>query len=298
MGGTLAEHGHEVWLIHRSQARADAINAHGLTLHTGERVRTVAIHAATDTRAVGSCELVLVLAKSFDTESVMQHAAAVLGPDTLVLSLQNGVGHEAVLARFVPTAQIALGKTYVGGQLLGLNDVIAGTEGKLTLIGELDGTLSPRILRVAQVFSAAGLTTQACENIQGVIWDKVLVNAATGAVSTISGLPYGELYQCAPLERIALAAVAEGMAVARAMGVTLSIREPRDAWVRAGTGLPYEFKPSMLQSIERGTITEIDYINGAIVQAGQRLGVPTPVNETLVACVKGIERRVEVTRRG
>jgi 2-dehydropantoate 2-reductase len=82
--------------------------------------------------------------------------------------------------------------------------------------------------------------------------------------------------------------------VAKASGVRLSMTEPRDAWVKARAGLPLEFKTSMLQSLEKGSITEIDYINGAVVRWGQRCGVATPVNQTLVAAIKGIERALAV----
>ena len=82
------------------------------------------------------------------------------------------------------------------------------------------------------------------------------------------------------------------MAVAQAAGIQLSFTDPRAPWLKAGAGLPYEFKASMLQSIEKGSITEIDFINGAVVAAGKNFGIPTPVNETLVACIKGIERRM------
>ena len=92
-------------------------------------------------------------------------------------------------------------------------------------------------------------------------------------------------------------AISEAMAVAKASGIVLSIVEPRDAWRRAGGGLPDDFKPSMLQSLEKGTITEIDFVNGAVVSKGAEVGVETPVNRTLVACVKGIESRISIIRR-
>lgn len=92
------------------------------------------------------------------------------------------------------------------------------------------------------------------------------------------------------LEATAVAAVAEAMAVARALRVTLGATDAREPWVKAASGLPFDFKASMLQSIEKGSVTEIDFVNGAVVRWGQRAGVPTPVNQTLVACVKGIER--------
>jgi 2-dehydropantoate 2-reductase len=108
-------------------------------------------------------------------------------------------------------------------------------------------------------------------------------------LSGITRLPYGPLYAIPEIEACAVAAVAEAMAVARAAGVRLSIREPRDAWVMAGEGLPAEFRTSMLQSLDKGSVTEIDFINGAVVRWGEKHGVPTPVNATLVACIKGIE---------
>ena len=107
-----------------------------------------------------------------------------------------------------------------------------------------------------------------------------------------NGLVYGDLYRVPEVEACALAAVAEAMAVAKASGVTLSTNEPRQTWDKAAEGLPFEFKASMLQSLEKGSITEVDYVNGAVVRQGLKVGVPTPINETLVACVKGVERRV------
>jgi len=97
------------------------------------------------------------------------------------------------------------------------------------------------------------------------------------------------MYQVPELEATACAAVLEAMAVAKAKGIKLSITEPQVAWDKAGRGLPFEFKASMLQTLEKKSVTEIDYINGAVVQAGKLLGIPTPVNETLSALIKGIE---------
>jgi len=232
----------------------------------------------------------IVLVKSFHTEDAMRSAVSLVGPQTTVLSLQNGLGHEDVLAEMVGRDKLLAGKTYVGGTQLAPGHVIAGTRQKLTVIGELDGAVSARAEAIAAVFNAAGLDTTVSDNILGTIWDKLLVNVATGALSGITRLPYGELYQVPELEACAVAAVTEAMAVARACGVRLSITNPVDAWHMAGAGLPFEFKPSMLQSLEKGSITEIDYINGAVVQQGARHGIPTPVNQTLVAAIKGIER--------
>ena len=169
--------------------------------------------------------------------------------------------------------------------------MIAGYPGKDTHIGELDGHLSERALRIAQAFSDAGLHTQVSSNILGTIWDKLLVNVATGAITAITGLSYGPLYAQPQLRALGVAAVREAMAVAAAQGITLTITDPLLAWTQAGAGLGHDFKTSMLQSVEKGSVTEIDYVNGAVVRLGEQLGVDTPVNRTLVALLHGIESR-------
>jgi 2-dehydropantoate 2-reductase len=296
MGGVLAEAGHRVTLINRNSAFVDAINQHGLTLNAAGIDRTVKLRAVTQCSDLdlshGELDVLLVLVKSFHTESAIQAALPILGERTVVLSLQNGVGHEAILSGTVGAGKVLAGKTYVGGDVLGPGRVIDGSRGKETIIGELDGTMSERAQRIATAFSAAGLVTQVSSSIMCIIWDKLLVNAATGPLSAITGLSYGPLYEQAGLESTAIAAVAEGMAVAKAAGIALSFSSPREPWLKAGAGLPREFKNSMLQSLDKGSVTEIDFINGVIVEQGLRFGVPTPVNATLVACVKALESKL------
>ncbi|HEY8907942.1 MAG TPA: 2-dehydropantoate 2-reductase, partial [Rhodoferax sp.] len=238
----------------------------------------------------GTVDLIIVLVKSFHTREVIESALSIIGENTVVMSLQNGMGHEQVLADVVGRNRVLAGKTYAGGVVLAPGHIIAGTKGKETIIGELDGTLSERAQRIAAFMTAAGLTTMVSQNILGVMWEKLLVNVATGALSAITRLPYGELYQVPDVEACAIAAVAETMAVAQASGIVMATTDPRVPWVKASVGLPYEFKASMLQSLEAGSITEIDYVNGAVVRQGATCGVPTPVNQALVACLKGIER--------
>ncbi len=290
IGGTLAQAGNQVVLINRNPAQVEAIQSHGLVMRAPHGDRVVPVQAATTTQDLPTVDLVIVLVKSFHTAQAMQGARNLVGPQTVVLSLQNGLGHEDVLADIVGREHLLAGKTYVGGVMLAPGRIISGTEGKETLIGELDGSISQRVQRIAAVFNAAGLTTTVSNNIVGTMWDKLLINVATGALSAITRLPYGPLYRIPEIEATAVAAVQEAMDVAAANGVLLSFTDPRKPWLKASAGLPEDFKTSMLQSLEKGSVTEIDYINGAVVRWGQRSGVPTPVNQTLVACIKGIER--------
>lgn len=296
IGGTLAQAGHEVTLINRNCGHVDAINTEGLRMRTAQGELTVRARAATSAQLLGPQDLVIVLVKSFHTREAMAGALELVGPDTVVMSLQNGLGHEDILAELVGRERLLAGKTYVGGVILAPGRIIAGVTGKETFIGELDGRLTPRALAIGEAFNAAGLATTVSDNILSIIWDKLLVNVATGALAAITRLTYGPLYQLPEIEATAIAAVQEAMDVARACGVPLTTPEARAAWTKASAGLPADFKTSMLQSLEKGSVTEIDFINGAVVCWGERCGVATPVNRTLAACVKGIERAMTLAK--
>ncbi|WP_290866655.1 ketopantoate reductase family protein [Aquabacterium sp.] len=290
IGAALTQAGSDVWLVTRSQANVDAMNAKGLTLVEADGERNVAVKAAVEAKGIGPVDLLIVLVKSGDTRAAIGASSSLIGAETCVMSLQNGLGHEDILASAVGAHRVLAGKTYVGGVQLAPGRIISGTRGKQTFIGELDGSVTARVQAIAAEFNRAGLETTVSANIMGTMWDKLLVNVATGALSGITRLPYGGLYAVPEVKATALAAVAEAMAVARARGVTLSFAEPEAAWLHAGQGLPDSFKASMLQSLEKGALTEIDFINGAVVRWGEQLGVPTPVNAALVGCIKGIEK--------
>ncbi|WP_087047394.1 ketopantoate reductase family protein [Caballeronia ptereochthonis] len=290
IGAALTEAGNEVWLLNRAAGHVQAMRRDGLRVDDANGSRIVAVRAAQQADEAGPVDLVIVLVKSFHTESAMRGALALVGPETVVLSLQNGLGHEDVLADIVGRERVLAGKTYVGGVLLEPGHIQSGVYGKATYIGELDGRVTQRANDIARVFNDAGLITTVSGNIVGTMWDKLLVNVATGALTGLTGLTYGQLYREPLLKATALAAVEEAMTVARAAGVALATRAPEDAWTLAADGLPPSFKTSMLQSLEKGSVTEIDFINGSVVRWGQRHGVPTPVNATLVSCIKGLER--------
>ncbi|WP_233805191.1 ketopantoate reductase family protein [Paraburkholderia sp. HP33-1] len=290
IGSALTEGGYETWLVDRFAAHVESMRRDGLQVDDANGSRRVKVRATMNPAEVGSADLVIVLVKSFHTDSAMRGALDLVGPDTLVLSLQNGLGHEDVLSEIVGRERVLAGKTYVGGVLKAPGHIQSGVSGKLTIVGELDGRVTGRVRAIADAFNGSGLTTTVSDNILGTMWDKLLINVATGAITGITGLTYGQLYEESVLKATALAAIEEAMAAAKAAGIHLSITQAEQAWTMAAEGLSPAFKTSMLQSLEKGSVTEIDFINGAVVRWGERLGVPTPVNSTLVACIKGIER--------
>ncbi len=297
IGGVLTEAGHDVLLITRNRSHVDAISQGGLVLRTAGVDRVVQARAAAsaqDAIALGQSvvDCMIVLVKSAQTHDAVSATMGLIGPNTCVLSLQNGLGHEDILSQLVGAHRVLAGKTYVGGQFIAPGHVICGHVGKDTHMGELDGSISPRISAITAAFNGAGLLTTVSNNIMGTIWDKLFINVATGAISGITRLAYGDLYQMPQLQAVGVAAVAEAMAIAKIKNIHTSMTDPLQAWTKAGAGLPAEFKPSILQTLERGVRSEVDFINGAVVRLGALHGVPTPVNNTLLACIQGIEKNL------
>lgn len=292
-GGKLALAGEEVIFMTRDPEQAEQANQHGLSFSEGaNEPQIVYPKYSADANEVGVCDLVIVLVKSFATEAAMKNYVALVGEDTSVLTLQNGVGNEEVIASVIGQEHVLSGRTYVGGVLLEKGVVKSNTTDRETIIGELNGDKTTRVEKISQMFNRAGLPCTVTDNIQGLIWDKLLINAATGPISALTHLVYGELYQQAALEKMGLQVINEGIQVAEAMGISLTPRSAMDIWRLASSGLSFDFKTSMLQSIEKKQQTEIDYTCGAIARYGEEHGQPAPVNALLTALVKGLERSI------
>ena len=292
IGGTLAMGGNDVHFVDMWQEHVDLINKDGLHMTNEKEDWYVRVDARTTADTIGEAELVIVLVKSFATKQAVEQLKQtnVIGKNTLVMSLQNGLGNEETIASVIGSENVISGKTYVGGRLIQAGYISAGVQGKWTYIGELNGEITDRIQTVCNVFNDAGLLCEVSDNIKGLIWDKLLINVAAGALCGITRLPYGPLYEEDYIKDVAVAAIQEGIQVAKAAGVVLKSEDPQYPWVAASEGLPGTFKTSILQSLELKRPTEIDFINGSIVEWGKKYGIETPVNQTLVACVKGIEK--------
>ena len=296
IGGTLARAGHDVTLVTRNVDHVAAVREHGLRMHDGTCEEAVPVGASTTYDSLDPADLVVVLVKSFDTTDAVTSALPVVGDGTIVLTLQNGVGCEEMIADVVGAERVIAGRTFVGGRIVEPGVVEYGTDGRTTTIGELDGSITDRIERVAATFEAAGLRTIVTDDVVAMMWDKLLVNVSTGAWSALTRLPYGELSVHPDVEPMAIATVAEAIAVARALGIAITTTDPAEPWRRAWEGLPYGFKASMLQSVEKGSRTEVDVMHGAVCRAGREAGVPTPINATLWAAVRGLERHLAPDR--
>ena len=197
IGGTLAQGGSEVYFVDQWKEHIDKINENGLKMTDEKEDWYVKVDARTSAEGMGPVDLVIVLVKSFATKEAVSQLKEtnVIGENTLVMSLQNGLGNEETIAEVVGEANVISGKTYVGGRLLSPGYVSAGVKGKYTYIGELTGEITDRIQAVCDEFNKAGLLCEVSDNIKGLIWDKLLINVAAGALCGITRLPYGPLYE-------------------------------------------------------------------------------------------------------
>lgn len=286
-GGLLSRQ-HEVTLICRP-AHAKAINAQGLRI-TGASQLVCRPRAVTKAGDAGVPELLLVTTKAYDTAGALVSATPILGAETAVLTLQNGLSNLDEVMKAVGIERAIGGVTTHGTTLVEPGHILHAGAG-YTRIGTLEK--GPLAGRVAAVFTDAGIETEATDDIQGELWAKAIVNAAINPLTAITGLRNGALLQEPGLAQALERACREAIAVADASGVRLP---PGDLVERTRTvaRLTGENKSSMLQDVERGRRTEIDAIVGTLVALGKLHEAATPTLSTLLSLVHGIER---TTRR-
>ncbi len=281
-GGMLARAGHDVVLIGRSQ-HVEAIERDGLRLETqsfDERIGAPHLRASADASAVAGAQLVLFCVKSTDTVSAGESIAPHLQADALVLTLQNGVDNADRL-RTAITQEVAAAVVYVASEMAGPGHVRHNGRGELVI------EPSPSSETVAHALIAAGVPTEVSANVRGALWAKLILNCAYNALSAISQLPYGRLVQGVGVRDAMRDVVAECKAVAQADGVTLP--PDVDAAVRRIAETMQEQYSSTAQDLARGKRSEIDHLNGFVVQRGEALGIATPANRLLHTIVKLVE---------
>lgn len=270
----------QVFLLDVWREHIEAINEKGLLMEEDGKILTYdQVKAAWEPSQAGPCDLVILFVKSILTKKAVESNRAVFGPDTVVITLQNGLGNVEAIAEVIGKEQIIAGTTAHGATMLAPGSIRHAGKGK-TIIGELTGIKTERLLALADLFNRADLATEVSENVMGLIWDKLLVNVGINPLTGLTGLCNGELLDHPELEQILEAAVMEGAAVAEAKGIKLLYEDPV-AHTKDVCRATAANRSSMLQDISAGRVTEIEMINGAIVREGKVCGIPTQVNLTL-----------------
>lgn len=276
----------EVWAFDLNEAHVDAINKDGLQL-VGAGVVTGRPHATSDASELPACDYGIVATKAMHAEAAIA-ATAHAFREGAVASVMNGVGNEETLAAHVE--RVIRGTTFPAGKLLQPGVVQWDVKGDTTL-----GPFEPRpipleaIAPLADACTRAGMPTQAVADARPGQWRKVIFNASTNPVGALTGLTHGRVCERPDLRALVSGLVAEGTAVAAAQGITLDADPEALIDHAARPDVAYGHKASMLQDVEARRRTEIDHLNGGIARFGAELGVPTPLNETITALIKGVE---------
>ena len=275
----------EVYAYDVAPEHMRAINEHGLRISGAEEF-TAQLHATTNAREIPSCDFGIVATKSTHTEPAITQTAHIFGESSAVCSVQNGVGNEEILAKHV--SYVIRGTTFPAGHVIGPGHVGFDINGD-TWIGPFEPTNTPyqRVEKLAELLNRSGLKVIPLQDARGAQWTKLIFNASTNPVGALTLLHHGAATRFAATGALFNALISEGEAVAKALGIQLH-GDPR-ALVQKGANAPGKHKASMLQDILANRQTEVDFMNGAIADTGEKLGVPTPLNRALWQLVKGLE---------
>jgi 2-dehydropantoate 2-reductase len=279
-GAKLLRAGHDVTLVGR-QIHVDAINARGLRFESAEFDGFIAAKAVTQIADLAPPDLVLFAVKSGDTDASATALKLVLKPNSIVLSLQNGVDNPERL-RAILSQPVIAAAVYVASEMPAAGHVKHNGRGEL-IIGA-----SPESEKLAKLLSDAGVPTTVASDIDAVQWSKLINNCAYNALSAVAGIAYGEMFRVEGVPNIVTDAVTECLAVARACGVSLPA-DLLDKTLALAASMPLQ-QSSTSQDLARGKPSEIDFLNGFIVRKGLEHGIPTPTNHALQVMVKLVER--------
>lgn len=280
-GGRLIASGADVAFVARG-SQLDALRSRGLTLFSPKGdLHLPPVAATEDPATVGPVDVVLFTVKMYDAESAAARLPALMGPETVVIPLQNGVDAVDILARAVGPAHVAGGTAYIAS-VVTEPGVIQHTSMDTLMFGELDRAVSDRLRRFHDACLAAGFQARLSEDITADIWSKFIRLTVFSGMTAVTRSPIGVVRGDPDLMAMAEAGWMEGMAVAHAKGVALGaglMAEIR----RMMETLPPHTKSSMLEDLDRGRRLELPWLSGAVVRIGGELGVPTPVHRFITA---------------
>jgi 2-dehydropantoate 2-reductase len=277
----------EVWLLDKYSERADKINQRGISIEGVSGSWKAHVKTVSQAQDIKKADLIIIGVKSYDTKEAMLKVKPLIGANTVVLTLQNGIGNLEVIGEIAGTDKVVGGVTSHGATLLDVGCIRHAGRGE-TIIGRLDGKITSQMRSIREIFNKVGLETKISRDIKGLLWSKLIINVGINALTAITRLANGKLIAYEGTRRILRDAVSEATKVVKRKKIKLNYDDPL-AKVEAVCEATATNISSMLQDILRNKRTEIDFINGVIVRQAQELGIPVPVNSLLLDLVKTIE---------
>lgn len=284
-GGMLARAGEDVSLIARG-AHLEAIRERGLTVMRDQETFTVRPSLATDDPArVGPVQLIVLATKAYDLDAAARTMRPLLGEDTVVLPLLNGVDIPERVARHVPAAQVLAGLTYAPANRPAPGVVRQPGPPQKMVFGEVDGSRSQRAQAILALLERCGIQAELTGEVNKAVWSKYMFVTSNGGVSCVTGAAMGTVLEHPETRALYEACCREVEAVARARGIKLDEDIVRISLTHA-EAMPPDTQPSMLQDLKAGKPLELDVLNGTMARLGRELQVPVPVNTLIYAALK------------
>ena len=275
----------EVYAYDVSGAHTRAINERGLQI-SGAAESIARLHATSQAREIPPCDFGIFATKSVHTRDAIEHTAHIFGNSGTVCSVQNGLGNEEIIAEHV--GHVIRGATTMAAHLIGPGHV--GLEFYSDLwIGPFEPTGTPyvRVQQLAELLNRAGLRVVALPDARGAQWTKLIFNAAVNPVDALTQLHHGAATRFQPTGALYEALLQEGESVAKALGI--SLHGDARQMVAEGANATEKRNVSMLLDVLAKRPTEVDFLNGAIADRGEKLGVPVPLNRAIWRLIKGLE---------
>lgn len=284
-GGRLAMDGHDVSLLHYRESYVDHVNEHGLRIESEGSTRTVSVPATTDASTIGHADLVLVFVKAHLTETALAEHSDCIGPETYLLSLQNGLRHYDRVRDHVGGDRALAGVTYQGAVMEEPGQVRHTSDG----VSTFGGTTTEFAHEIERIFTAAGLPATLVSDPEPHIWSKQLISLPIKPLASLTRLSNGELVANDETRAVMEQIVREAVVVADAKDIDLHVDDPMEEIVQTCEA-SYSHYSSMLQDVRAGRKTEIDEVNGALVELAREEDVDVPVNTLVTRLVHGLER--------
>ena len=287
-GAKLAKSGQHVTFIARG-AHLDALRSKGLQIQSpklGDFVVTAP--AESDTAKVGPVDVVIVSVKAYDNDTALPMITPMIGPDTAVLTLQNGVDSPDQIAAITGEQHVLGGTTYVATALEGPGLIVQTGVHRSIFFGEVYGArdrVSPRVQKVAEVMAAADIHVTPVPDARVPIWDKFVYLAAFSGFTGASRLAIGHIWKHPHVREMFYATCREVAAIAKAEGVTIS-PDRFDTLKEYMTNIPPATRSSLLIDLEQGKRIEVEALQGAAVRRANQHGVPVPILSTLYSLLK------------
>lgn len=286
---------HDVLVLDLSVPRIETVKAEGIrVMEQDGSVLTGHPKASLPKDAAGEYDLVLVFVKAMFTKAALEGIKAIIGPNTKLLTLQNGGGHEDVLSQFVPMENVLIGTTQHNASVRPDGSIHHGGSG-ITLVGSLVGN-DEAAKTVVDAFAQAGFEMKLSENVRKAVWQKLMTNVSLSALTGVFQMPLGFVTQSASAWTLCEILIREAVAVAAADGVEFDVEDKIEEVRKVSVNGPMGIT-SICADLQNGRMTEVDTISGSVVRAAKRLGMEAPHHEMMVLLIHGMEDKNKLNKQ-